>query len=569
MRIPSQEKPWLKYYSNHEIHDVLPKDSIYDYLYNNNINHLNDIAMIYYSSKIDYKTLFDNIDKCSKSLQALDVKQGDIVTIALPSVPEAMYIVYAVNKIGAIANLIHPLASANEIKNYLNEVNSEVFFMFTGTYELFSNELSETNVKHAIVISPSNSLTSLYKLIYKLSNKEKQIPNNSMCIDYNEFISLGDNRSYQKANRDIYQTAIISHTGGTTGEPKGCMLSDYNINSIIWQIGMLPHKRQERMLVVLPPFINYSLANSMLEPLALGISIVLIPNYEPQKFDEYIKKYHPNHINSIPAYWEALLKNEKLNNIDLSCLKFITAGGDGLNSKMENDLNEFLSKRGVELKLAKGHGCTEMTSCTTFSYEKCNEVGSVGIPLVKNNCKIIDPETYEELTYNHEGELCFSGPSLMIGYYNKLEDTNELIKIHEDGERWIHTGDLARMTEDGVVYITGRIKRIIMTKGNDGIITKIFPDRIEKALIKHHAVKTCCAIGVRDKERINYPKAYVILNESYEKTDDTRKELIEYSKNELPNYMVPEDIEFIDDFPRTQRGKIDYRALENRSNNLS
>ena len=316
---------------------------------------------------------------------------------------------------------------------------------------------------------------------------------------------------------------------------------------------------------VLPPFINYSLVNCMLEPLAFGFKVVLIPKYEPDKFDEYINKYHPNHINSIPAYWEALLSNKRMETTDLSCLRHVFYGGEGMSEKVEESVNNLLISRGAKYKLAKGLGSTEMVSAATASYQECNLLGSVGIPLVKVNCKIVTPETEEELSCNREGEICFSGPQLMIGYYNNQTATDDIIKIHEDGERWLHTGDLGYLNDDGVLFVSGRIKRIIMTKGKDGIATKMFPDRIEKVVMEHPAIELCCAVGVADEARINYARVFAVLGEGYADSKAVTEEVLTLCHEKLPEYMVPEEIVYRKDLPRTDRGKVDYRALEQKA----
>ena len=272
----------------------------------------------------------------------------------------------------------------------------------------------------------------------------------------------------------------------------------------------MSNTRQETMLAVLPPFINYSLVNCMLEPLYAGLTTVLIPKYEPYKFADYIKKYGINHVNSIPPYWEAMTKIPNLRNYDFSKLRFLFYGGENMPKEMEEEVNRLLHQCGAKTNLQKGLGMTEITSAATATYEEINEVGSVGIPLVKMVCKIVDPCDFKEEAYLNEGEICFSGPTLMLGYYENKNVTDEIVKVHEDGSRWIHTGDLGYINEDGVIFVTGRIKRIIMTKGNDGQVTKLFPDRIEKAIYSNSAVDLCCVVGIPHEARINYPKAFIV-----------------------------------------------------------
>lgn len=487
---PSIDKPWLKYYTEEAINADLPAGTIYEYLMENNKDFPKDIALIYFGKSITYGELFENIERTAKALVSVGVKANDIVTVALPTIPEALYLVYAINKLGAVANMIHPLAGENEIVNYLNEVKATHFFMFYGTYEIVKSTLDKTTVKIGVVISAAESLPFGIKQLYKFKNREKSTFENPALICWNDFLKQGKNSVIPLYKKDPNKPAIISHTGGTTGEPKGVVLSDASTNTLIWEIGCnLPHKRQEIMMPVLPPFVNYSLVNCMLEPLAFGFKVIMIPKYEPNKFDEYIKKYHPNHINSIPAYWEALLTNKRMETTDLSCLRHVFYGGEGMDEKIEENVNKLLLSRGAKYKLAKGLGSTEMVSAATAAYPDCNLLGSVGIPLVKVNCKIIEVDTENELACNQEGEICFSGPQMMIGYYENKAATDDIIKVHKDGQRWLHTGDLGYLNDDGVLFVSGRIKRIIMTKGNDGIATKMFPNRIEKVVMEHPSVE--------------------------------------------------------------------------------
>ena len=552
----------MKYYSEEAINATLPECSIYDYLVQNNQDYPSDIAIVYLGRKITYKELFENIDKTAAAFLKAGVKEKEIVTVALPSIPEALYCVYALNKIGAVANMIHPLAGTEETIHYINEVGSRIVVIFDGAFSAICDSTDRTTAEKIIVASPADSLPLPLKVAYNLKVKKPQLDGKTF-LSWKTFMKNGRGVQVEKAEKNCNEMAIISHTGGTTGEPKGVMCSDANINALIWQIGCnLPHVRQEKYLAVLPPFINYSLINAMLEPLAFGFQVILLPKYEPDKFADYIAKYKPNHISSIPPYWEALLAIDKLKTMDLSCLNHIYYGGEAMNIDTENAVNELLISSGARNKLCKGLGSTEMMSAATVTYDESNMLGSVGIPLVKVNCKTVNVETGEELACGEEGEICFSGPTLMLGYYNNLRETIDIIRTNEKGERWLHTGDIGYVDENGIVYVTGRIKRIIITKGRDGQATKLFPDRVEKAICTNEMVELCCVVGVPDKARINYPRAFVVLREGFSKDDLTKERILETCRKELPDYMVPEEIVFVDDLPRTSRGKVDYRALE-------
>jgi long-chain acyl-CoA synthetase len=558
---PSIDKPWLKYYSEEAKNASVPECSIYEYLVQNNKNFPSDVAIIYLGRKITYRELFINIDKTASAFLKAGIKEKEIVTIALPSIPEALYCVYALNKIGAVANMIHPLPGKEEMLNYFNEVESKIAVIFDGAYDIISNDIGRTNVKKVIVASPADSLPITLKAAYILKSKRPRL-DGKVFQSWKSFIKEGRNTKVKTVKKDCREMAIISHTGGTTGEPKGVMCSDVGLNALMLQIVCnFSFRRQGCSLSVLPPFVNYSLVESMMAMLAIGYKVVLIPKYEREKLGDYIKKYKPTIILSIPSYWEALLEDEKIYNVDMSCLEQIYYGGEGMTDKNEKAINLVLKKCGSNTELWKGLGSTEMTGGSTQTYADCNFSGSVGIPLVMTDCIIVDPETGKEVTYDYQGEICFTGPSLMLGYYQKPKETNDVVKLHGDGRKWFHTGDLGYITEDGVLYVTGRIKRIFMTKGKDGQVTKLFPDRIEKIISSHQSVDLCCVVGVPDKGRIHYPKAYIVLKELVDK-DQVRKEIEDICKQSLPEYMVPEEIELVSNMPRTHRGKIDFRALE-------
>ena len=531
-------------------------------MYENNRNYPKDIAINYLGRKISYGELFVNIDKTAAAFLKAGVKEKEIVTIALPSIPEAIYCVYALNKIGAVANMIHPLAGKEETVNCINEVKSRIVVIFDGAYSTIADSVSETTAECFIVASPGNSLPLQLRLAYSLKVKKPKL-DGKIFRTWNSFIGEGRGQALTDCKKDCYSMAVISHTGGTTGDPKGVMCSDYSCNSLMWQLLCnFEFKRQECSLNVLPPFVNYSLLESTMAMLAEGITVALLPKYDPGQFGKYLKKYHPNQILSIPAYWEAILNIPGIEKADMSCLKHLYAGGEAMPTETKESVDTLIQSCGADTKLYVCLGCTEMMAGATIIYDNCYSPGSVGIPMVRINSKIVNPETGEELPYGEEGEICFAGDTMMLGYYANKEATEDIIEVDKNGIRWLHTGDIGYITEEGLIFVTGRIKRIIMTKGDDGQVTKMFPDRIEKAIIANSSVELCCVIGVRDKERINRPKAIVVLNDGVEQSDVTKRNILTACKEALPGYMVPDAIEFRKTLPRTSRGKVDYRALE-------
>ena len=560
---PSIDKPWMKHLSKRAKGLQVPEGTMFDLIYENNKDYPNELALKYMDIQVTFAEMWEKIDEVVKSLNAFGVREGEIITIAMPNTPEFVYLAYAINRVGAVMNIIHPLPGKEELLGYLEEAQSRYFFMFDGTYAIIKDDLKNTSVEKAIVVSPAYSLAPIKRKLYQLAKFPKL--DKTMCIDWKAFLKNGVNSPATTGKTDSDAMAVISHTGGTTGEPKGVMLTNRAMNSVayqVWQTFDLADRRQLTILVVLPPFVNYSFVNGIHEGLTMGDTLALLPEFKPEDFADYYKQYKPNVINSIPQYCLAMLNDPKLKDMDLSELKYVVAGGEAMDATAEAELNAFLKDHGADIQVTKGYGCTEFTSVVTYTYPEVNFLHSVGIPFPFVNVKIVDPDTNEELPCGERGEICVTGPSLMLGYYKNQEATDEVIKVHADGQRWFHMGDLGFVDEDGIVFITGRIKRIIMTKGDDGNVTKMFPDRIENAVNKCEDVNASCVIGVKDDERIHYPKAYIELKDVTMDKDLVRENILEICRKKLPNYQVPVEIEFMSELPRTERGKIDYKALD-------
>ena len=560
---PSIDKPWMKHLSKRAKGLQVPEGTMFDLIYENNKDYPNELALKYMDIQVTFAEMWEKIDEVVKSLNAFGVREGEIITIAMPNTPEFVYLAYAINRVGAVMNIIHPLPGKEELLGYLEEAQSRYFFMFDGTYAIIKDDLKNTSVEKAIVVSPAYSLAPIKRKLYQLAKFPKL--DKTMCIDWKAFLKNGVNSPATTGKTDSDAMAVISHTGGTTGEPKGVMLTNRAMNSVayqVWQTFDLADRRQLTILVVLPPFVNYSFVNGIHEGLTMGDTLALLPEFKPEDFADYYKQYKPNVINSIPQYCLAMLNDPKLKDMDLSELKYVVAGGEAMDATAEAELNAFLKDHGADMQITKGYGCTEFTSVVTFTYPEVNFLHSVGIPFPFVNVKIVDPDTNEELPCGERGEICVTGPSLMLGYYKNQEATDEVIKVHADGQRWFHMGDLGFVDEDGIVFITGRIKRIIMTKGDDGNVTKMFPDRIENAVNKCEDVNASCVIGVKDDERIHYPKVYIELKDETMDKDLAREHILEICRKKLPNYQIPVEIEFMSELPRTERGKIDYKVLD-------
>lgn len=560
---PSIDKPWMKYYSETVINAPLPKCTMYDYLRNNNLGYESRIAFNYFDNKITYGTLFKNILQAAKAFAAVDIKQGDVVTICSVSTPETFYAFYALNYLGAVSNMIDPRTSIEGIREYILEAKSKIVLCIDVALQKIAEAVKGTEVKELVALSPADSLGQPKKLLYNLFNSQKR-PSTMRCVNWDRFICAGKGCVAQKAPYCEDTCCVIVHTGGTTGSPKGVMLTNDNLNCGAHQClnSNFDLKRHHKWLNIMPPFIAYGIGNGLHLPLVCGQEVILIPKFNPQKYDELLLKYHPQHMVGVPSHYEGIVFSKKIGSSDLSDLISPVVGGDSMKADLENNVNSYLHKHGCKHNVIKGYGLTEVNAAVAASAtEETNVIGSVGIPLPHSTISIFDPNTGKELTYDQQGEVCITGPNTMLGYLNNEVATAEVLRTHEDGRIWVHSGDLGHMDKNGFLFIDGRIKRMIIR--HDGF--KVFPPAIEQVIESHHAVKACCVVGVQDPNHDHgkLPAAYIILKQNTtESVHTVSEELCILCEKALAEYAKPVRFEFTTEFPLTPIGKVDYRALE-------
>ena len=557
-----KHKPWLDYYSREEKSIKFTNKSIYDYMIDEVGNDKDFICLNYFDNRISYNDFLNNIDMCSRSLREFGVKEGDIVTICMPNMPEAIYAFYACNKIGAIADIIHPLSSPNQVEYYLNESKSRYLFLVDFGYEKLKNIIPNTLIYKTILVSPKESmplgLSIGYTITRGIKTKKPKL-NDSTYINWKEFIKYGvSNLREYHAKVKCEDLALILHSGGTTGTPKGIMISNYNFNAMAQQSGVnvIDVRPKDKIVTILPIFHGFGLAICVHTPICLKVETILMPEYDANRFYKIWKYNKPHVILGVPTLWEGMMNNKKFDNIDMSQLKYIISGGDFLSIQNEMKINNFLHQHGAKVNILKGYGMTESVAATCYTFPGTNEPGSICIPMIGNTYKICDPETKKELPLGDEGEICVNGPTLMIGYLNNKKETDNILKKHKDGKMWLHTGDLGYISPNGIVYYTGRLKRMIVVSGFN-----VYPNIIEKVISKHPNVKKVCVVGIPHQYKVHVPKAFVVLKENVN-TKETKKEIKELCKKELDTHSIPREIEFRKDLPKTLYNKIDYKALE-------
>ena len=558
----SQAKPWLKYYDQKFIDQTLPALSAFEYVCQRSKNHLNDTALEYYGRKFTYADLIVNVKKTAAALRGAGVKKGDIVTVVSIMTPEIIALFYAADMIGATLNLVDPRYSVEGIREYIEEVDSHLLVCLNVVYERCRQAAKRTNVEKVIVLSPADSLPPLMAVGYKLTTPDKN-KYASNVIRWKQFIKGGEGQSTAAEPYDPDHACVVVHTGGTTGSPKGVMLTDDCFNGIALQFQAYPKlfHRGQKLMNVMPPFIAYGFACGIHLPLVLGFTVIIIPNLDPAKLGSLVLKHKPEHMFGVPTHYQQLASDPKLRDKDLSFIINYAAGGDSLSRGAEQTVNDFLAAHGARYPIAKGYGMTEVSSAATVAAGLDNKPGSVGIPMVNTVVAAFEPGTDQELPIGQRGELCISGPCLMKGYYNKPEETAILLRRHPDGRVWAHTGDMGYLDEDGFVYLDSRIKRMIIR--HDGF--KVFPSMIENVVSRHPAVHQCSVVGCTDKDHTQgrLPFVYIVLKADITaKKKQVIRELERMCAEELPEYVQPVAYKFISSMPMTPVGKVDYRQLE-------
>jgi len=552
---------WEHFYKKEDLEIEVPDMSLYEYMMEVTKEYKNGDALNYFGKKITFKLFWEYIDRCARSFKSLGVREGDVVTICMPNTPEAAIAFFAVNKIGAIANMIHPLSAEEEIKNYLNSTNSVLLVAFNQTYSKLRNIIKDTKVYKVVIASASESMPLLLNGLYNATKgrKEEKPKNNSLYIFWKEFLHLGD---YYDGNIDVHKgkddDAVILHSGGTTGVPKSIVLPNRCFTNISLQAKICFNilNPGDTLLSILPLFHCFGLVVGLYGPLCLGVTCILVPQFDAKRFDKLLTKYRPNVLTGVPTLYEALLKNEHMNGIDMSQVKMVISGGDSLSVQKNKAVNDFLKSHGSDATITQGYGMTESTGPFCFGSMGSDKLGSVGCPLPGNVVKIVDPETGKEVKAGETGEICLHGDSMMKGYLGNPEETEKVIREHEDGIKYIHTGDLGYLDEDGVLFYVQRMKRIIISSGYN-----VYPQYIENVLRDSEYIKDACVVGVPHPYKQEVAKAFIILEDGVEETYTVKKNIMDYAKKNLSHYMLPREYIYKKEFPKTKLLKTDYNAL--------
>lgn len=554
---PNIDKPWTKYYTDNAINSVIPDKTLFDYIYGNNKEFPDSIAIDYYGTKITYRDLMMQSHQYAFAFHDMGIRTGDIVTIMSMNTPETIFSLLGLNYIGAVANLIYITLTPQEIQRTVLETESKALIVLDAILQKIDKITTNLSIP-IFVLKLSESMPFFKKIAFGLKKRVTYDSNLSKYYDLNKLVKKQRGQCNSIHCSDKSAAAVIVYTSGSTGVPKGVVLSNYNIVSLIFQCSLSGknYKRGETSLLYLPPFTGYGIVMLSLG-MALGIELYLWLNLEPKEIVTKFFKVRPNRIAAGISLVEPIMNHGCVK--DMSWLIDYTGGGEGLPSDKERLFNDFLTEHKSAALYAAGYGMTESASALCMQQNKVFKPGSIGIPLPKVNIRIRDTNSGDDLKENQIGEMWFSAPNIMCGYYNNPVETKDAIETDSNGERWLRTGDLGRVDSDGFVFFEGRIKRIFLTRASDGTILKLFPQQIANLIESVDGVESCGVIVLPDKNSLNVAIAYVVLDNA------RRTNIIEYlkklSKQELPEHMWPKDILTIDRMPHTLSGKIDYQSL--------
>lgn len=563
IKIPPKA-PWKKYYDKKYMKIRLKDENIYQYLLRKieKYDYYNNPALTYFGTKITYKQFIKKVDDVADKFLTLGVKKFDIVTILSANVPEAIIAFYALNKIGAVANMLHPLLSQNEIKNALNTYETKYLIALDITLKSVNAIIKDTKVERVIVISPADSMNIFMKVGYffkTLKTKYKKPLNKHLYMKWSKFMRLKKEDIYYDKTPLKDEPALILQSGGSTGTPKGIVLSNGNINaSTIAALNAYPDLcKEDRILGIMPIFHGFGLEVSINDALSVGAEVVLIPTFKADTFHELLIKHKPTVLVGVPTLFEALTKNEHMEGVDLSKLKYVIGGGDTLSKQRVEKINEFLHQHGSRTNMIQGYGLTEAVAAACVDLRDLSHPGTIGIPWPGVYLGIFEPNTDNQLGYDEDGEICICGPTVMLGYYNNEAETNITLRHHRDGNIWLHTGDIGSMDSDGFVTYKQRLKRMIVSSGYN-----VYPSQIEEVLEKHEAIDAASVIGIPHPYKMEVPKAFIVLKNGYKLDDDLKQQLISYCKKNLAAYSVPKEYEALDKLPKTMIGKVDFKLLK-------
>ena len=509
-----------------------------------------------------YKTFVEKIEMAAGAFLKAGIRKDDVVTICMPNTPQGVICLYALNRIGAIANMVHPLSSGKNITFYLDYSESKMILTLDQFYTKVEKAVKEADHDVKIIVARIQEELPLVKAVaYKyLKNRENLKYPGKDGLVWSDFVKTGKGVALPPIEFDKNKAAVILYSGGTSGTPKGIYLSDWNFNCLGMQVGEISGCNIDfgcKFLSVMPIFHGFGLGIGIHTVLENGAMCILIPQFTKESYAKDVLKHKPNFIAGVPTLYEALLKVDIFDGADLSFLIGVFSGGDALSPELKKRADQFFKDHNANLQIREGYGLTECVTASCVTPNDKAKVGSIGLPLRDMVYRIVEPGTFNYLPDGEMGEIIISGPTLMLGYKDADEENAKTIRTDENGTRWLFTGDAGYMDEEGYVYFKQRMKRMIVTSGYN-----VYPSHVENMIDKHPDVDYCCVIGVKDPYKMQRVRAYVVLNKGVDASDATKQSILNHCKEYLDVFERPKEIIFRDELPKTLVGKVAYRYLE-------
>ncbi len=554
-----EQKPWLKFYGDIPEHIDYPRVTMYEALMQTVERCPEVVAYDFFGTTSTYRQFAGEIDRCANALAALGMKKGDRITISMPTCPQGIICFYAANKLGIVASMIHPLSPAKEIEFYLKTAKSRFALTLDAFYGKFKEVQAATGLQTLILARIPDYLPLVKKIGFNLTKGRKipPVPADPLVRWWSDLMK-GAYPPAPKARMDTDEMAVILYSGGTTGVPKGIMLSNYNFISEGMMVSAWGSMGGgDSILAILPIFHGFGLGVCVNAVFMGGGKSILVPQFTPEIVAGLIKKKRPTMVVGVPTLFDALGNNPVFKKADLSCLKATVSGADTLPRPVKERFEAVVKERGGSVQLLEGYGLTEAVTGIMATPLNQYREGSVGIPFPDMLAKIVTTGTTEEAPLGQEGEICLHGPAVMLGYLDQPEETAQTLRTHADGRLWLHTGDIGTMDADGFFYFKLRQKRMIKSSGMN-----VYPAQVEDVLYKHPDVAKTCVIGVPDEKQVQRVKAFVVLKDPAKASAETEAALIAHCQEHLIRWSCPREIEFRSDLPCTLVGKVAFNTLE-------
>ena len=552
------KKPWLKIYGDMPEFIDIPDLTMYELLRDVAQKYPDKTALFFMGAKLSFSRLMDMIDQCAAAFTAYGIKPGDCVLQSMPNVPNALIIFYALNKLGVRVAMTHPLYSSTELAEFIRETNS----VWCVTVDMFYNRFKDIlrPDQKLLVTRISDFLPGAKKVAFNIiKGRQNRIPEDSRVIYWKDFLKKAEGVEFAYQRRiNPEEGAVVLFSGGTTNLPKGILLSSYNFNALSSSIAPFSNfTSNDSVIAILPVFHGFGLGICIHSILCNGGTVYLEPKFSTKIYIDSLRKHQPTFIAGVPTMFEAMLRDKNFSKVRFDRLRAIYCGGDSLSPELKARFDERLYAQGSKVELVEGYGLTETVTGCVLTPPGLYRKGAIGVPMPNMLAKIVDINTKEELPYGEVGEIALAGPTVMLEYINNPEETAKTIRTDEQGIRWLYTGDIGYMDEDGYLYFKSREKRMLKVSG-----VSVYPMQVEQVLESHELVFRACVVGVPDDYQMTSVKAYVVLEDPSKATDETKRILIKHCQKHLIKWSVPRAIEFRDKLPTTLVGKVEYSALE-------